>query len=76
MLLSLRWLFATPYHSSKATIDDSRMTLLRATARWNRRRTLTSEPLINAMHAFVSIKYFVIRTRLAQASEAAFDLPA
>jgi hypothetical protein len=34
------------------------------------------EPLINAMHAFVSTKYFVIRTRHARESMAAVVLPA
>src|SRR3989304_4789351 len=60
VLLSLRRLFATPYQSSNATIEDSRITLSRATARWNRRRTFASLPLINAMHAFVSSRYVVI----------------
>ena len=62
VLLSLRWLFAAPYQSSNATIDDTKITLSRATARWNRRRTLASLPLINAMHAFVSSGYVVIES--------------
>lgn len=69
-------LVATPYHSSDATIDDSKITLSRPIARLNRRRTLISVPLINAMHAFVSSKYVVIRTRLALVSVAADAPPA
>jgi hypothetical protein len=56
----LRWLFETPYQSSNATIEDTSITLSRATARWNRRRTSACVPLINAMHALVSSRYVVI----------------
>jgi hypothetical protein len=58
--LPSRWLFATPYHSSNATIDDSKATLSRATTRRNRRRKLASVPLMRAMHVFVSSRYVVM----------------